>query len=295
MILQRLKRSLLFRIAPYIKDDVTYIKWRWNAYMDYPLNLEDPKSFNEKLQWIKLYDRQPIYSKLVDKYEVKQFVADIIGEEHIIPTIGVYDSVEDINFDELPQQFVLKCTHDSGGIVICRDKSSLNRETAIKKLQRGLKKNYYYQNREWPYKNVKPRIIAEQYMDNVGQELDDYKVHNFNGEPKVILVCSDRYKESGLTEDFYSCEWQHLDLSRPGLQHSKEVQHKPAELDKMLELASKLSKDIPFVRTDFYIIDHQVYFGEMTFFPACGMKPFEPREWDYNFGDWLKLPMNNEK
>ena len=287
---QRLKQSLLFRIAPYIKDDETYIRWRWKAYMDYPLNLEDPQSFNEKLQWIKLHDRQPIYSKMVDKYEAKQYVASIIGEEHIIPTIGVYDHVEDINFDALPQQFVLKCTHDSGGIVICKDKSTFDREAAVRKLQRGLRKNYYYQNREWPYKNVKPRIIAEQYMDNDGQELNDYKVHNFNGEPKVILVCSDRYKESGLAEDFYSCDWQHIDLSRPGLRHSAEVQEKPAELDKLLELAKKLSKDIPFVRTDFYIIGHQVYFGEMTFFPACGMKPFVPREWDYKLGSYLTLP-----
>jgi hypothetical protein len=287
---QRLKRSLLFRLAPYIKDDVTYIKWRWKAYMDYPLNLEDPKTFNEKLQWIKLHDRQPIYSKLVDKYEVKQYVADIIGEEHIIPTIGVYDRVEDIDFEALPQQFVLKCTHDSGGIVICKDKSLLDHDAAIRKLQHGLKKNYYYQNREWPYKNVKPRIIAEQYMDNDGQELDDYKVHNFNGEPKVVLVCSDRYKKSGLAEDFYSCEWEHLDISRPGLRHSAEVQEKPAELDEMLDLAKKLSVGIPFVRTDFYIINHQVYFGEMTFFPACGMKPFVPREWDYKFGSYIMLP-----
>ena len=287
---QRLKKSLLFRFAAYIKDDETYIKWRWKAYMDYPLNLEEPQSFNEKLQWIKLHDRQPIYSKMVDKYEAKQYVASIIGEEHIIPTIGVYDHVEDINFDALPQQFVLKCTHDSGGIVICKDKSTFDRDAAIRKLQRGLKKNYYYQNREWPYKNVKPRIIAEQYMDNDGQELNDYKVHNFNGEPKVILVCSDRYKESGLAEDFYSCDWQHLDLSRPGLQHSKEVQEKPAELGEMLELAKKLSKDIPFVRTDFYIINHVVYFGEMTFFPACGMKPFVPREWDYKLGSYITLP-----
>ncbi len=287
---QRLKRSLLFRFAPYIKDDVIYIKWRWKAYMDYSLNLEDPKTFNEKLQWLKLHDRQPVYSKLVDKYEVKKCISDIIGEDHIIPTIGVYDRVEDINFDELPNQFVLKCTHDSGGIVICKDKSLLNREAAIKKLQHGLKKNYYYQNREWPYKNVTPRIIAEQYMNNVGQELDDYKVHNFNGEPKVILVCSDRYKESGLAEDFYSCDWEHLDISRPGLRHSAEVQKKPAELDEMLELAKKLSAGIPFVRTDFYIINHQVYFGEMTFFPACGMKPFVPREWDYKFGSYITLP-----
>lgn len=287
---QRLKKSLLFRIAPYIKDDVTYIKWRWKAYMDYPLNLEDPKTFNEKLQWIKLHDRQPVYSKMVDKYEAKKYVADIIGEEHIIPTLRLYDRVEDIDFDGLPQQFVLKCTHDSGGIVICKDKSLLDRDAAIRKLQYGLRKNYYYQNREWPYKNVRPRIIAEQYMNNDGQELDDYKVHNFNGEPKVILVCSDRYKESGLAEDFYSCEWQHLDVSRPGLRHSKEVQERPAELDEMLELAKKLSKDIPFVRTDFYIINHQVYFGEMTFFPACGMKPFVPREWDYKFGSYITLP-----
>jgi len=291
-IWQRLKRSFVFRIAPFIKDDVKYLRMRWKVYMDYPLNLEQPQTFNEKLQWLKLYDRRPEYSIMVDKVEAKKYVANIIGEEHIIPTLAVYEKAEDIDFDALPNQFVLKCSHDSGGIVVCKDKTILDRKAAVEKLKRGLKKNYYYQNREWPYKNVRPRIIAEQYMTNEGEsELTDYKVHNFNGTPKVILVCQDRYKETGLTEDFFSLNWEHLEVARPGHSNADTIPEKPEKLKEMLALSERLAKDIPFIRTDFYTINHKVYFGELTFFPACGMNPFVPAEWDKIFGDWLILPL----
>lgn len=289
----KLKRSLIYRIAPFIKDDAKYIKMRWDAYMDYSLHLDEPQTFNEKLQWLKLHDRCPQYTQMVDKAEVKKYVAAMVGEEHIIPTLAVYDRAEDIDFDALPNQFVLKCTHDSGGIVICRDKTALDKDEAVRKLNHGLRKNYYYQNREWPYKNVVPRIIAEQYMTNGDEdELTDYKIHNFNGVPKVVLVCKDRYRASELTEDFFSCTWQHLDIARPNHRHADKVPERPEELDEMLDIAIRLSRDIPFVRTDFYVINHKVYFGEMTFFPACGMNPFVPREWDYILGTYLTLPNN---
>jgi len=258
----------------------------------YKLNLDNPQTFNEKLQWLKLHNRRPEYTQMVDKVEAKKFVADIIGEDHIIPTLAVYNRVEDIDFDALPDKFVLKCTHDSGGIVVCKDKSKLDKKAALVKLKRGLSRNYYYQNREWPYKNVKPRIIAEQYMSNGGEEeLVDYKVHNFNGTPEVILVCRDRYKETGLTEDFFSRQWEHLDISRPDHPQAAKLASRPRELEEMLRLSEMLSKDIPFVRTDFYTIDNKVYFGELTFFPSSGMKSFIPEEWDKTFGDWIKLPV----
>jgi len=257
----------------------------------YKLNLDNPRTFNEKLQWLKLYDRRPEYTQMVDKIEAKKYVASIIGEEHIIPTLAVYDTAEEIDFDALPEQFVLKCSHDSGGIVICKDKSKLDRKAAVTKLHRALRVNYFYQNREWPYKNVRPRIIAEQYMSNNGSgELTDYKVHNFNGIPEVILVCRDRYKVSGLTEDFYTKHWEHLNLQRPDHQQAGSSEACPPELAEMLSLAKQLSKDIPFLRTDFYTIDQKVYFGELTFFPSSGMKRFVPEQWDKTFGEWLKIP-----
>lgn len=254
-------------------------------------NWKNPQTFNEKLQWLKLYNRNPLYSTLVDKYEVKRYVAKKIGEEYIIPTLGVWDSFEDIDFNSLPNQFVLKCTHDSGGLVIVKDKSNLDVNAAKEKIEKSLKRNFFWQGREWPYKNVKPRIIAEKYMSDIDDtQLTDYKVHNFNGIPKVILVCRDRYSESGLTEDFYNVKWEHLDITRPGHAQSLTITECPKELDEILRLSKLLAKDIPFVRSDFYIINGKEYFGELTFFPASGMKPFEPKEWDYKLGSWIELP-----
>lgn len=253
------------------------------------LDLKNPKTFNEKLQWLKLNDRKSFYTDMVDKYKAKQYVANIIGEEYIIPTLGVWDSFEDIDFDALPEKFVLKCTHDSGGLVICRDKSKFNKQAARKKINRSLKRNFYWVWREWPYKNIKPRIIAEQYMsDNSGYELEDYKVHNFNGIPEMILVCRDRFREVGLSEDFFSSKWEHLDISRPYHPNAKAVESKPKALQQMLQIAEKLSQNVPFVRTDFYLVNDNIYFGEMTFYPAGGFERFVPESADYDIGEWLK-------
>ncbi len=265
--------------------------------MGYPLDVMNPKTFNEKLQWLKLHDHNPEYTRMVDKYEAKKYVAETIGEQYVIPTLAVYDRVEDIDFASLPDQFVLKCTHDSGGVVICKDKSKFDIEKAKAKLARGLQRNFYCQTREWPYKNVKPRIIAEQYMssdDGGSGGLTDYKVHNFNGIPKVILVCRDRFKASGLTEDFYTAEWQHIDLKRPDLNNAIYKEPRPAKFEEMLQLSAALAKKTSFVRTDFYCIDDKIYFGEITFFPASGIKPFEPAAWDDKLGEWLKIPVYNE-
>lgn len=255
------------------------------------LNLKNPKSFNEKLQWLKLYNRKPEYSRMVDKYEAKKYVADIIGEEHIIPTIGLYDRVEEIPWDSLPNQFVLKCTHDSGGIVVCKNKSKLDIKKAKKKLANGLSKSYFYQNREWPYKNVKPRIICEEYkVDESGYELKDYKWFCFDGQVKALYIASDRGSESEETKfDFYDDNFNHLPFTN-GHPNATIYPRKPRGFGKMKELASKLSAGIPHVRVDFYDINGQIYFGEMTFFHMSGMMPFDPEEWDYKFGEWIKLP-----
>ena len=278
-------------ISKIITNDRTYISLLYHHRMGYWPNLDKPATFNEKLQWIKLFDHNPLYSTMVDKYLVKKYVASKIGEEYIIPTLGVWDSPENICWDSLPDQFVLKVTHDSGGLIICKDKASLNLQLAKSKLEKSLNRNYYLHSREWPYKAVKHRIIAEKFMvDSESAELSDFKIHCFNGEPKFILVCRDRYSGKGLTEDFYDTDWNHMTIRRPKHPNADTPMQKPAELDEMLRLARVLAKDVPFARTDFYIVNHKIYFGELTFFPASGMTPFIPNEWDITFGQWLKLP-----
>lgn len=284
-------RVILAHIAPIIKDDETFIRLRWKLNMDYPLNLDNPRTFNEKLQWIKLHDRKPIYTAMVDKYEAKKYVANIIGEEYIIPTIAVYDKVEDIDFDALPNQFVLKWTHDSGGLFICKDKSKLNVVEAIKKLKKGERSHYFWRSREWPYKNVRPRIIAEQYMeDENGCELKDYKIFCFNGETKIIQLDFDRF--SGHKKNLYSIDWELLPFSFNYPSHPEINFEKPQKLSEMLKIAGKLSEGRAFLRVDLYWTGKRIYFGELTFFPASGLGKFDPVKWDYELGEMMNLPQN---
>lgn len=281
----------VLRKASYILPD------KWAICLDYYRffgkfpNLKSPKTFNEKLQWLKLYDRRPEYTTMVDKYAVKQYIAERIGEEYIIPTLGVWESFDEIDFDKLPNQFVLKCTHDCGGMVICKDKEKLNRLAAKQKLEKCLRRNYYWRMREWPYKNVKPQIIAEKYMqDKAVQELRDYKFFCFDGEPKALFIATDRQTEGEETKfDFFDMEYNHLDV-RNGHPNASILPEKPSCFDEMKQLAEKLSAGIPHVRVDFYEVDGRVYFGEMTLFHWSGLVPFEPEQWDFTFGSWLKLP-----
>lgn len=281
---------LLTLISRWIKDDEWYIKMRYRLYVGKKLRLDAPETFNEKLQWLKLYDRKPIYTTMVDKCEVKKYVAAIIGEEHIIPTIAVYDKVEDIDFDALPDQFVMKCTHDSGGLVICKDKSKLDKEAAVKKLGKRLKKKYYLRTREWSYRDVKPRIIVEKYMeDESGWQLKDYKIFCFNGEPRFIEVDYDRYVGHKL--NVYDLDWKFVDFYMTSPNDKNVEIAKPESLNQMLDYARMLAKDIPFVRVDFYSIYSNIYFGEMTFFPGSGMIDFHPKKYDQILGEMLKLPL----
>ncbi len=272
-------------------SDEKFIKKKFKVNMGYDLDLNNPQTFNEKLQWLKLYDRKPIYTTMVDKYAVKDYVANIIGKEYIIPTLGVYEKFEDIDFSKLPNQFVLKCTHDSGGLVIVKDKSKLDIEKAKKKINRCLKRNYYYSNREWPYKNVKPRIIAEKYMvDESGYELKDYKFFCFDGKAELMFIAKDRgLRDEEIKFNFYDMNFNFLHFTRGHPNFSGDTQ-KPKSFDKMKELAEVLSKNIPHVRIDFYDINGQIYFGEITFFPASGLMPFKPSEWDKKLGDYIVLP-----
>lgn len=287
-------RVLLSRLGPFIKNDATYLKMRWKiSDMQYPLNLDNPRSFNEKLQWLKIHDRKPIYTTMVDKIEAKKYVASIIGDEYIIPTIVVWDSVDDIDWDILPNQFVMKCSHDSGGIVICKDKSKLDRKSSIQIMKKGLKRHYFWQNREWPYKDVKPRIIVEKYMeDKLTGELRDYKFFCFNGTVRALFVASERQKEGEETKfDFFDEDYNHLPIIN-GHPNAAIIPQKPSLFEDMKTLASKLSQGIPHLRVDFYEMNGNIYFGELTFFHWSGMVPFTPVEWDYKFGEWIQLPIS---
>lgn len=254
-------------------------------------NLRNPQTYNEKLQWLKLHDRRDEYSTLVDKYEVKKYVADIIGEEYIIPSLGVWDNANDIEWDTLPDQFVLKCNNDSGGVIIVKDKLQLNIPKTIEFLNNRLRKNGYWYGREWPYKNVKPKILAENYMEDIStQELRDYKIFTFNGKAKALFIATDRQaKDKETTFDFYDTSFNHLPITN-GHPNAKIKIKKPENLEKMLELAETLSKGIPHVRVDFYDVNGKIYFGELTLYHWSGFVPFEPNEWDVTFGSWLSLP-----
>ena len=271
--------------------DEEYLKRMFKAIFGYELDLNNPQTYNEKLQWLKLYDRNPIYTTMVDKYAVKEYVASIIGEEYIIPTLGVWDKFEDIDFDKLPKQFVLKCTHDSGGLVICKDIKNLDFEMAKEKINKSLSRNFYYIGREWPYKNVKPKIIAEKYMeDKTTAELRDYKFFCFDGVAKALFIASDRQTDGEETKfDFYDMKFNHLDFTN-GHPNAIEEIDKLATFDEMRKLAEKLSQNIPHVRVDFYEVNGKTYFGELTFSHWSGFVPFNPQEWDFTFGSWIKLP-----
>lgn len=272
-----------------IAADAFYLKMLFHNRMGKELNLKNPTTYNEKLQWMKLYNRNPEYTTLVDKEAVKQKVAARVGWEYIIPTLGVWDRFEDIDFNELPDQFVLKCTHDSGGLVICTDKKKLDIDEARKKINHALKRKYYLNTREWPYRDVKPRIIAEEYMvDESGYELKDYKFFVFDGEMKAMFIATDRNAVTDTCFDFFDREFNHLPFTN-GHPNANHIMRKPDNYDEMIRIAEKLGKGIPQARIDLYNINGRIYFGEITFFHWSGLKPFEPEEWDYTFGSWIKI------
>jgi len=287
LFIKKIKRTLspIKKIIP----DKLYIQRQYYRSTGEKLNLDNPVNFNQKLQWLKLYNRNKQYTKLADKYAVREYITEQIGEKYLVPLLGVWKRYEDINLDKLPKQFVLKCTHDSDSVVICKDKSTFDFISAKKKLKKCLKRNYYWAGREWVYKNIKPQIIAEQYMvDESGMELKDYKIFCFNGDPKIIQVDFDRFTNH--KRNFYSIDWQYqsLEVNYPTCPEIKIK--KPLLLDKMLELVGKLSKDIPHVRVDFYSIGEQLYFSEFTFYHGNGGEKFSPFEWNKKFGEWLILP-----
>lgn len=271
--------------------DDEYLKLMFRHKMSYKLNLKNPQTFNEKLQWLKLYDRKPEYTKMVDKYEAKKYVAEKISEEYIIPTIGVWDEFEEIDFDILPNQFVLKSTHDSGSIIIVRNKSMLDIKESKKIINRSLKTNYFWEGREWPYKNVKPRIIAEKYMkDNDEKDLIDYKFYCFDGKVEFLYISQGMDNHETARISFLKTDWEFAPFKRSDYKSFEKLPEKPSQYEKMLDIAENLSKNIPFLRVDLYQIQNQVYFSELTFTPCSGHMPFVPTEWDRKIGELFIIP-----
>ena len=279
-IIKKTLSDLIFNdfVLNYCLSDKVYLKYRYKKVFGRKIDFENPQTFNEKIQWLKLYDRNPSYHNMVDKYEAKKYVAKIIGEEYIIPTLGVWSNFDDINFDKLPNQFVLKCNHDCGSTIICYDKSTFDFKSAKIKLNKALKQNYYkFLNRQWAYKDIKPLIIAEQLMiDKKEGELEDYKFMIFNNKLKCTFVCTDRFSGDGLKVTFFDEQWKKLNFER--LYKSEVDLPKPANYEKMKDIAEKLAQDIkaPFVRIDLYDIKNKIYFGEITFYPGGGTERFSP-------------------
>lgn len=271
-------------------SDREYLEKRYEICIGRKLDLEHPLDYTEKLQWLKLYDHNPKYTQMVDKYNVKQYVAECIGEEYVIPSLGVWSRFEEIDFEKLPDKFVLKCTHDSGSYVICKDKTTWNKKKAEKRINKYMNRDYFNCSREWPYKNVKPQIIAEPYLeDKRDGELRDYKFFTFSGEPKVLYIAQGRGKSEETVADFYDMEFNHLPFT---IDHdmAKDKPHPPENFKLMQKLAAKLSEGTPQIRVDFYEVNGKVYFGELTFFHCSGLTDFHPQEWNRIFGDWLILP-----
>lgn len=268
--------------------DKLYLQIAYRLTLKKRLNLKNPTTFNEKTQWLKLYDRKPEYTRMVDKFEAKNFIAERIGTEYVISTLGVWDNFDQIDFDSLPDQFVLKCTHDSGGLVVCRDKAKLDIEKARQIIESSLKCNYYWSKREWPYKDVKPRILAETYLEDAEDDaLTDYKYFCFNGEAKVMYICKDHGKEP--RTDFFDMEFNHLPIEARD-PNAAVMPEKPEQFEKMRELAETLSAGIPHLRVDFYLIKDKIYVGELTFFHMSGLTKIKPEEWNVKMGQWINKP-----
>ena len=279
---------LLNRIGRFVSDK-QFVKWSYYLTFHKRLNLDNPQSFSEKLQWLKLYDRHDEYTQVVDKCEAKKYVASKIGEEYIIPTLGVYNSFDEIDFDKLPDQFVLKCTHDSGGIAICRDKNTFDINAARKLLSRNKNRNKYWSSREYPYKNVEPKIIAEQYMEDSSGGLVDYKFFCFNGYADCVMICLDRHLADPKFY-FFDKNWELVRINYRGKEAPEGFTvPKPENMDKMFSIAAELSKGMRFVRVDLYNVNGNIYFGELTFFPQSGLDPNLLPEAEQRFGDLINV------
>lgn len=285
--------SLVVHFGQWLPDSI-YIKLRYRLHMGKQLDLKHPRTFQEKLQWLKLYDQNPEYTKMVDKILVKEYVASKLGNEYVVPLLGVWEKPENIDWGSLPNRFVLKTNHSGGntGVVICNDKNKFDKQLAITKLNASLKNDVYYNWREWPYKNVKKRIFAEEFLESAPGENDlpDYKFFCFNGKVKALFIATERQNPNeDVKFDFFDADFNHLPF-RQGHENARALPAKPKSFNEMKRIAETLSKGIPHVRVDLYEVKGRPFFGELTFCHFGGMVPFEPEQWDYKFGEWLEIP-----
>ena len=272
-------------------SDEEFICRKFKAQNHIELSLDNPTNYNEKLQWLKLHDHNPRYIEMVDKVQAKQFIASKIGEDYIIPTIGVYSNTDEINFEALPEQFVIKCSHASGANIICKGKNNLDVKKAKKQLNKWLKKNWFWYGREWPYLECPHRIIIEEFMVDKNDETGDsattdYKFFCFNGVPKVMYISKDRSEDP--RTDFFDMDYKHLPIKMKD-PNADVLPQKPILFDQMKELAAKLSKGVPHLRVDFYVFNGKVYVGELTFYHCSGFSVLKPDEWNAKMGDWIDL------
>lgn len=282
--------SIAYQLAKILPDKI-YLQLIYYKHFHKWINFNNPQSFNEKLQWLKVNDRREIYTDLVDKYKVKKIIEDTLGKQYVVPTIGKWEKPQDIDFEKLPSQFVLKCNHDSGGIVVCKNKNDFDYKGAIKKLKKAQKRNPYWYGREWQYKNVKRCIIAEPYLqDSKLKELRDYKFFVFNGEVKALLLITECKEPHGINRkfDWFDEMGTHLPMESSG-ENASTMPELPINFELMKTLSIKLAKNVKHARVDFYEVDSQVYFGEFTLHHTSGLTPFSPAKWDDIFGSWLDL------
>lgn len=280
-----------------ILPDKLYLQLLYYKHFKKFINFKNPKTFNEKLQWLKLYNRNPEYTKMVDKYLVREYIAEKIGEEYLIPLLGVWDEPEEIDFSALPNQFVLKWNHDSGSVIICRDKTEFDEQKAVEKLKAMKSHNGFWYGREWPYKNVSPKITAEKYLTDFNGGLRDYKFFIFNGEAKFLYISEGLENHQTAQISFYDFEGNEMKFHRSDFSPFSIPPIFPENLQEMKLLGEKLAKEIncPFVRVDFYSVAEKIYFSEITFFPCSGILPFEPKEWDLKLGKMINLEKLNKK
>ena len=288
--------NIKYELSKLVPDRI-YLKIFFKMLVGERLNLKTPETFNEKIQWLKLYDRNPQYTFMVDKITAKEYVASVLGEEYIIPTLGVWDKFDDINFDKLPEQFVLKCNHDSGGLIVVRNKEQLDLEMAKTKIEKCLKRNYFYIGREWPYKHVKPKIFAEKYLEAPHEGIRDYKFFNFNGVSKFIYISEGLENHATAKISFFDFEGRQLPFKRLDYKPFEGNCVLPDNFERMHYLSDELARQIgsAFVRTDFYSLNGNIYFSEITFSPCSGILPFDPPEWNKILGEWISLPEKKRK
>lgn len=272
-------------------SDEKYLRLMFRLRMGTKLDLENPKTISEKLQWLKLYDRKDIYTAMADKYLAKKFIAEKVGEEYVIPLIGVWDKFDEIDFGSLPNKFVLKCNHDSGSVIICEDKAKLDVHEARRILEKSLRTDYFILKREWQYKNIQRKIICEQYLSDEGKDgvLTDYKFFCFSGIPKFLYVATDSSNQNE-HETFLDLSWNTVPFRRKEYPEHTNIPQKPVNFDEMVKIARQLSADISFLRVDFYEVRGKLYVGELTLFPGAGYLVFDPDEYNRIIGDWVDLP-----